>query len=116
MFFIFQTFLMTSSHTVPIFLQPCFRTVRKAVPSPVILSAPSNVRRAREEFLAVKGVQLFNLLNIQLMHNDHVDVKKEMFKNNLDIYLGSIPDQPTSPGLPRGPCLLIYLTHKLNKP
>ena len=63
-------------------------------------SAPASVRKARERTLAVKGVQLFNLLPTQLRNSEHGDV--EMFKNHLDIYISNIPDQPTTSGLVRG--------------
>ena len=75
------------------------RTGRKAIPHLVNRSAPACVRRARERSLAVKGVQLFNLLPVQLRNSEHGDV--EMFKNHLDIYLSNIPDQPTIGGLTR---------------
>ena len=76
------------------------RTGRKVIPAPVNRSAPACVRKARERTLAVKGVQLFNLLPAQLRNSEHGDV--EMFKNHLDIYLSNIPDQPTVGGLLRG--------------
>ena len=42
---------------------------------------------------------MLNLLPEQLrgMNSDHVD----FFKNHLDVFLASIPDQPTMPGLGR---------------
>ena len=76
------------------------RTGRKAVPASICQSAPASVRKAREGSLAVKGVQLFNLMPTQLRNSDHGDV--EMFKNHLGIYLSNIPDQPTVAGLARG--------------
>ena len=75
------------------------RTGRKAIPHHVDRSAPACVRRARERSLGVKGVQLFNLLPVQLRNSEHGDL--EMFKNHLDIYLSNIPDQPTIGGLTR---------------
>ena len=56
------------------------------------------VRRARENSLAVKGVNIINLHpgTIRRIRSQHVD-----FKNHLDIYLSSIPDQHTISGLGR---------------
>ena len=61
--------------------------------------APSTVRAAKENSLRVKGCQLFNLLPPVLRNADHGDIL--MFKNNLDHYLSSVPDQPTISGLSR---------------
>ena len=82
------------------FTAKCDRTGRKAIPASVVLSAPATVKNARAGSLAVKGAQLFNLLPINLRNSDHGDI--DMFKNHLDIYLGNIPDQPSTPGLVRG--------------
>ena len=76
------------------------RTGRKAVPPPVLSSAPTVVRNARAGTLAVKWSQLFNLMPLNLRNSDHGDIL--MFKNHLDIYLESIPDEPTGSGLIRG--------------
>ena len=61
--------------------------------------APAAVRRARESSLAHKGAILFNLLPIGLrnMSTEHHD----RFKQNLDIWLEGVPDQPTIPGRQR---------------
>ena len=59
----------------------------------------------------VKGVQLLNLLPVQLRNSEHGDV--EMFKNHLDIYLSIIPDQPTIGGLTR-PAQTNSLLHKIS--
>ena len=61
--------------------------------------SPAVVKKARENSLGVKGALLFNLLpdSLRTMNTDHVD----MFKNHLDIFLTSIPDQPTVAGLGR---------------
>ena len=48
----------------------------------------------------MKGVHLFNMMPTQLRNSDHGDI--DMFKNHLDIFLGNIPDQPTTSGLTRG--------------
>ena len=63
-------------------------------PKPVIRTAPLSVRKAREQSLSVRGVKVFNLRS---MNTDHVDT----FKNHLDTFLSSVPDQPTVTGLGR---------------
>ena len=75
------------------------RRGRSIIPNPVIRSSPAVVRNAREQSLGVRGAQLFNLLpeNIRSMNSEHID----FFKNHLDIFLSSIPDQPTVAGLGR---------------
>ena len=75
------------------------RRGRMTIPKQVDRKSPSSVKKARENSLGVKGALLFNLLpdNLRTMNTDHVD----MFKNHLDIFLTSIPDQPTVAGLGR---------------
>ena len=75
------------------------RRGRNALPNPVVRAAPASVRNARERSLGVKGVKIFNLLPDQLrsMNSQHID----FFKNHLDVFLSSIPDQPTMTGLGR---------------
>ena len=75
------------------------RRGRYAVPKRVVRAAPTKVRNARERSLGVRGVQIFNLLPDQLrsMNSQHIDY----FKNHLDVFLSSIPDQPTTTGLGR---------------
>ena len=48
----------------------------------------------------MRGASIFNLLpeNLRGMNSEHVD----LFKNQLDVFLGSIPEQPTVTGLVRG--------------
>ena len=65
------------------------RTGRKAVPATVIGSSPASVKQARENTLPVRGVKLLNTVPVQLRNSDHRDV--DMFKNQLDIYLSTIP-------------------------
>ena len=68
------------------------------IPKPVVRSAPSMVRTARERTLGVRGAAIFNLLpELRSMNSDYVDV----FKNHLDVLLSSVPDQPTVTGLGR---------------
>ena len=75
------------------------RKGRTIVPSPIVKTAPSLVRKARERSLGVRGAAIFNLLpdNIRNINTDHVDY----FKNHLDVFLSAIPDQPTVTGLGR---------------
>ena len=75
------------------------RRGRSIIPNTVVRAAPAAVRQARERSLGVKGVNIFNLLpeQIRSMNTDHV----EYFKNHLDVFLSSIPDQPTMTGLGR---------------
>ena len=76
------------------------RTGRWAISAPITVNGvPSNVRQAKENSLRVKGCRLFNLLPAVLRNANHGDLL--MFKNNLDHFLSSIPDQPTMPGLTR---------------
>ena len=76
------------------------RTGRKVIPTAVLQSAPAAVRQARAGYLAVRGAQLFNTMPVTLRNSAHGDVL--MFKNQLDIYLQNVPDQPTSAGSARG--------------
>ena len=90
---------LVCGYDVP-FTSRASRTGRRAVPATVVKASPACVRQAREGSLAVKGVQLFNLMPAQLRNSEHGDV--DMFKNHLDFYLGNIPDEPTTGGLVRG--------------
>ena len=76
------------------------RRGRNIVPKPIVRSSPALVRKARERSLGVRGAQIFNLLpeNLRGLRSSHVDY----FKNHLDVFLASIPDQPTVTGLGRG--------------
>ena len=76
------------------------RTGRWAIPAAIACSrAPANIKLAKENSLRVKGCRLFNLLPAVLRNANHG--YKLMFKNNLDHFLSTIPDQPTMPGLTR---------------
>jgi hypothetical protein len=69
------------------------RRGRTIIPKRVVRAAPFVVRNAREKSLGVRGANIFNLLpeNLRSMNTNHVDI----FKNYLDVFLSSIPDQPT---------------------
>ena len=75
------------------------RRARTIIPRTVVRAAPTVVKNARERSLGVRGARMFNLLPDQLrsLNTDHVEV----FKNHLDVFLSSIPDQPTMTGLGR---------------
>ena len=75
------------------------RRGREIIPNTVVRTAPAVVRHARERSLGVKGAKIFNLLPASLRNTntDHVD----LFKNHLDVFLSSVPDQPTVAGLGR---------------
>ena len=66
------------------------------IPKQVNLKSPAVVKNARQTSLGVRGALIFNLLpeNIRAMNSEHI----EMFKNHLDVFLSSIPDQPTVAG------------------
>ena len=69
------------------------RRGRSVIPNTVVRAAPSVVRNVRERTMGVRGARMFNLL--PEMNSDHIEV----FKNHLDVFLSSIPDQPTMTGL-----------------
>ena len=75
------------------------RRGRTIVPSTVVRTSPSAVRRARESSLGVKGANIFNLLPAALrnLNSKHVDT----FKTSLDAFLKNVPDQPTVGGQAR---------------
>ena len=64
-----------------------------ATPKPISKSAPASVRKARKGSLAVKGAALFNICPRGL--RDMASGHQERFKDNLDAWLQTIPDQPT---------------------
>ena len=70
-----------------------------AVPKTIIKNIPAKVRRMRESSFGVRGPLLFNLLPKNLRNENSGDLL--LFKNHLDIFLSTIPDQPTTPGLIR---------------
>ena len=69
------------------------------IPNRVQNDSPAVIRKARENSLGVRGSQIFNLLpdSIRTLNTSHI----ERFKNNLDVFLENIPDQPTVTGLGR---------------
>ena len=75
------------------------RRGRTAIPNPIPPHAPSKVKQARERSLGVHGARLFNILPSNLRNENSGDFA--LFKNHLDIFLSTVPDQPTTPGLYR---------------
>ena len=75
------------------------RRGRLAIPTSIPRSAPAKIHQARERSLGVHGPRLFNLLPRHLRNENCGDF--ELFKNHLDIFLGTVTDQPTTPGLGR---------------
>ena len=75
------------------------RRGRTANPHPIPHNAPSKVKQARERSLGVHGARLFNILPSHLRNENPGDFA--LFKNHLDIFLSTVPDQPTTPGLYR---------------
>ena len=89
---------LVSGYQIPFSINS--RTGRWAVPAQLPRQGvPGPVKAAKEGSLRVRGCQLFNLLPISLRNSNHGDIL--MFKNNLDHYLSSVPDQPTHQGLTR---------------
>ena len=75
------------------------RRGRTATPNSIPKAAPSIVKQARERSLGVHGARLFNILPSDLRNENSGDFA--LFKNHLDIFLSTVPDQPTTPGLSR---------------
>ena len=75
------------------------RRGRLIIPNEINMGAPTAVRNARAQSLGVRGAKIFNLLPeaIRTMNTEHIDY----FKNHLDVFLATIPDQPTITGLGR---------------
>ena len=73
-----------------------YRRGRMVIPKPVNWKSPAPVRKAKQNSLGVRGALIFNLLpeSIRTMNTQHIDT----FKNHLDVFLSSIPDQPTVAG------------------
>ena len=72
-----------------------------------VQNAPNQVKKARENSLAVKGAKMFNLLPSHIRNIN--SEKASVFKNSLDFFLRSVPDEPTINGVGRAAptnCLL----------
>ena len=66
------------------------------------LKGPRCVKRLKEQSFQVHGPKLFNCLPQTLRNITKVSV--EEFKEKLDEYLSSIPDEPNVDGLTPGAC------------
>ena len=75
------------------------RRGRLAVPNNIPRNYPSIVKQARERSLGVHGVHLFNMLPIHLQNENSQDFP--LFKNHLDFFLATVPDQPNTKSLAR---------------
>ena len=75
------------------------RRGRFVIPKAIKLNSSAKVKNARERSLAVHGARLFNLLPAHLRNENSGDL--DLFKNHLDIFLSTVPDQPTTNGLSR---------------
>ena len=69
------------------------RRGREGIVAEIVRDSPVSVRRARENSLSVKGVQMFNLLPNEIRNITSKQV--DYFKAKLDSFLKTIPDQPT---------------------
>ena len=69
------------------------RRGRECTVKNVTQNSPTIVRKAREKSLAVKGAKMFNLLPPHI--RNVTDTKVDTFKNKLDTFLKTIPDEPT---------------------
>ena len=75
------------------------RRGRIAIPNAIPSTAPTKVKQARERTLGVHGARIFNLLPCNLRNENSGDFA--LFKNHLEIFLSTVPDQPSTPGLSR---------------
>ena len=75
------------------------RRGRTALPNNVQGSSSSQVKKARENSIGVKGARIFNLLPAEVRNVDAGNV--DSFKKSLDDFLSQVPDQPTIAGLGR---------------
>ena len=71
---------------------------------PISKHARQVVKSLREQTLQVHGSKLFNKLPCYL--RDETNCSVEVFKENLDLFLKNIPDQPMVVGLTPSPCNL----------
>ena len=66
---------------------------------PFASNSPAALQKTRDVSLQMKRARLFNLIPLNLRNMTGVSV--EVFKAALDIWLCSIPDQPTTDGRQR---------------
>ena len=80
------------------------RRGRECEVAEIVRSAPSAVKKARENSLSVKGARLFNLLPAEV--RNITSDKVHHFKTKLDEFLKDIPDEPDLPRAAESNCLL----------
>ena len=69
-----------------------FRYGRKCKVPPVRSNIPERVKTLRYATISLHGVQLFNMLPRCI--REITDITIDDFKTSLDIFLGTIPDEP----------------------
>ena len=69
--------------------------------SSISKKAPLSVQKALEAGLSVRGAKIFNLLPAHIRNMEGHEVTVAHFKKELDEFLQSIPDQPTTAGFCR---------------
>ena len=69
---------------------------RQCVIPPASKSATTRIRSLREGSLCVNGAQLFNVLPAHIRNLTNVELP--VFKQKLDEFLGTVADEPLSPG------------------
>ena len=78
------------------FIPTTTRQGRECKVKSAVQNAPNQVKKARENSLAVKGAKMFNLLP---SHSCNINSEKDIvFKNSLDFSLNNVPDVPTING------------------
>ena len=80
------------------------RRGRECEVAEIVRSAPSAVKKARENSLSVKGARLFNLLPADVRNITSNNVNH--FTTKLDEFLKDIPDEPDLPRAAESNCLL----------
>ena len=70
-----------------------------AIPNAIPSTSPTKVNQARERSLGVLVARIFNLFPSNLRNENSGDFA--LFKNHLEIFLSTVPDQPSTPGLSR---------------
>ena len=72
------------------------RLGRKCSSPSIHNNAPSDVKKIRYASLAIRGPQLFNILQAEI--RDLRNCSVEIFKRALDRFLVDVPDEPLIPG------------------
>ena len=88
---------LVQGYTAPFTSSP--RRGRVMEVSPLKRNGPASLRNAKESSLTVRGAQLFNAIPRAL--RDMTTGTPDQFKQMLDTWLSTIPDQPTIQGRQR---------------